>query len=186
MSSQNDKTKHRIAEAMKTLVRGRSIDDITVSEIIEQSGVSRPTFYRHFRDKYDLVNWYFQELCDQSFLQMGVSLSLPEALNRKFQFLQSEQEFFSAAFRCSSQNNLMEYDYECIYHFYSTFIQQHSEVMFTPEIEFVLELYCRGSIAMTARWAVSGMTVEPAIITGWLIASLPLSLRKIFEDAGLL
>ena len=51
----NEKTKYRLAESMKQLVKKKRIDAITVAEIIQLADVSRPTFYRHFRDKYDLV-----------------------------------------------------------------------------------------------------------------------------------
>ena len=104
----NEKTKYRLAESMKQLVKKKRIDAITVAEIIQLADVSRPTFYRHFRDKYDLVNWFFQKLCDRSFMQMGVSLTITEALNRQFEFFRGEKDFFEAAFSCRSENNLMD------------------------------------------------------------------------------
>lgn len=179
---QNDKTKYKIAGAMKQIVKKKSIDNITVNEIIEKADVSRPTFYRHFKDKYDLVNWYFQKLCDKSFMQMGVSMNISEALNRKFEFLRSEKEFFAAAFSCSSQNNIVDYDYHCIYQFYSDYIRKNCDADFSPEISFLLEMYCRGSIAMTAEWAVSGMQTEPEQMAEWLIAALPPKLSDMFKN----
>ena len=178
----NEKTKYRLAESMKQLVKKKSIDAITVNSIIEAADVSRPTFYRHFKDKYDLVNWYFQKLCDKSFLQMGVSLTITEALNRKFEFLRGEKDFFAAAFSCRSQNNLMDYDYQCIYKFYSDFIRKGGEDDFTPEIRFLLEMYCHGSIIMTAQWAVSGMSTPPEQMAAYLVAALPPKLSEKFTS----
>ena len=51
----------------------QSLDKITVTDIVEMSGKTRQTFYRYFRDKYDLVNWYFEVLADKSFYQIGNS-----------------------------------------------------------------------------------------------------------------
>lgn len=178
----NEKTPLKIAEAMKKLVKDSSIDRITVSEIIETADVSRPTFYRYFRDKYDLVNWYFQKLCDKSFMQMGVSMNLREALTKKFEFLRGEKDFFQAAFACESQNNLTEYDYACIYKFYSNYIRGEDGAEFTDEIEFLLRMYCRGSIAMTAEWARGGMKEEPGRIVDWLIEALPPKLHALFRN----
>lgn len=59
--------KYRLAEAVKQLMGRQSLEDITVKEITGEAGVSRQTFYRHFLDKYDLVNWYFDELLANSF-----------------------------------------------------------------------------------------------------------------------
>ncbi|MEE8836369.1 MAG: TetR/AcrR family transcriptional regulator C-terminal domain-containing protein [Eubacteriales bacterium] len=175
-------TPYKIAEALKKRMESKSLEKITVTEILEEAQVSRPTFYRYFKDKYDLVNWYFQKLCDKSFLQMGISMNLREALTKKFIFLKSEQVFFEAAFACEAQNNLVEYDYECIYRFYSDYIRKQGEVEFTPEIEFLLKMYCRGSIDMTADWARNGMTIRPEQIVGWLIEAMPEKLHDLFRN----
>ena len=173
-------TREAIAESLKKLTEGKEFEKISVGEICENCGITRKSFYYHFRDKYDLVNWFFQKLCDRSFMQMGVSLTITEALNRKFEFLRGEKDFFAAAFSCRSQNNLMDYDYHCIYQFYSDFIKKGGEADFTPEIRFLLEMYCHGSIIMTAQWAVSGMTTPPDKMAAFLVEALPPKLREKF------
>ena len=40
-------------------MRSQSIEKIRVTEIYARAGVERPTFYYHFKDKYDLVAWIF-------------------------------------------------------------------------------------------------------------------------------
>ncbi|MCD8020914.1 MAG: TetR/AcrR family transcriptional regulator [Clostridiales bacterium] len=177
-----EKTKYKLAYAMKELMEHYPVDKISVKQIVEICDVSRQTFYRNFQDKYDLVNWYFDKLAQKSFKQMGISLTLREALTKKFEFMSNEGNFFPAAFACESQNCLIEYDYECIYQFYSDFIKKRKEVVFTPEIEFMLKMYCRGSIYMTAQWAVNGMKTPPETITDWLIESLPPKLYDMFIE----
>ena len=94
-----DRTKQKFVAAMTGLMRVKPLDKITVKEIVEKSGMTRQTFYRCFMDKYDLVNWHFERLAEKSFLQMGVSLTLREGLEKKFQFIKNEQVFFAAAFQ---------------------------------------------------------------------------------------
>ena len=48
-----------IAAAMKKLLRTNPIEKITTEQILEQSGVSRRSFYRYFKDKYDLLQWIY-------------------------------------------------------------------------------------------------------------------------------
>ena len=57
--AKSESTKYRLAEAMKTCMKTTSVDDITIRQIVEVCGVTRQTFYRNFKDKYDLINWYF-------------------------------------------------------------------------------------------------------------------------------
>lgn len=44
-----------IVEAVRELLKVRRLDDLTVAEIAERAGVSRPTFYSSFDTKYGVV-----------------------------------------------------------------------------------------------------------------------------------
>ena len=50
----SEKMKYKLANAMKELLVHTPVDKITVKQIVDQCDVTRPTFYRHFKDKYDL------------------------------------------------------------------------------------------------------------------------------------
>jgi len=52
-------TKGIIIEAMKQLLAEQRFDKITVQNIIDRAHCSRGTFYRHFKDKYDIMNYYY-------------------------------------------------------------------------------------------------------------------------------
>jgi AcrR family transcriptional regulator len=50
-----------LREALLDLIEERGFDALTVSEIIERAMMSRTAFYRHYQDKYDLVEQIFEE-----------------------------------------------------------------------------------------------------------------------------
>ena len=54
-----ESTKKKIAEAFKNLVKTDSFDSITITDITNECDLNRLTFYYHFKDKYDLLNWIF-------------------------------------------------------------------------------------------------------------------------------
>lgn len=168
-----EKTRYRLAEAMKKLMHEESVDRITVRQIVEESGLTRPTFYRYFQDKYDLVNWYFDKVASRSFKLMGVRMNLREALICKFSLMREEGDFYPAAFRSEAQNSLIEYDYQSIYQFYREFISSHTGKSVPDDIDFALRMYCIGSIYMTAQWARGGMVREPEAMADDLIRALP-------------
>ena len=58
-------TKKALAQTMKELMAKQPFSKISVGDICDACGMSRKSFYYHFRDKYDLVNWIF----DTEFLQ---------------------------------------------------------------------------------------------------------------------
>ena len=49
--------KEILAESFRELAGNKNIDKITIREIVENCGYSPATFYRNFKDKYDLVAW---------------------------------------------------------------------------------------------------------------------------------
>jgi len=54
-------TKKAIAEAFNQLIHKKSFEKITISDITSACGISRMTFYYHFTDVYDMVDWALRE-----------------------------------------------------------------------------------------------------------------------------
>ena len=52
-------TKNALATSLKKLMREKPFEKISVSDICDDCGMNRKSFYYHFKDKYDLVNWIF-------------------------------------------------------------------------------------------------------------------------------
>ena len=50
-------TKRALAASLIKLLSQKPLDKVTVKDIIEDCGVNRQTFYYHFKDIYDLVEW---------------------------------------------------------------------------------------------------------------------------------
>ena len=62
------RTKQMLRSALLELLREKSVDQITVTELTEKADVNRGTFYGHYKDIYDMVkqmeNEMFQEFSD--------------------------------------------------------------------------------------------------------------------------
>ena len=54
-------TKESLGAALKQMLTVKPIDKITVKDLVEICGVNRQTFYYHFDDVYDLLEWVFEE-----------------------------------------------------------------------------------------------------------------------------
>ena len=169
----HDETKYIFAQAIKDLIKVVPLDKIAVIDIVTRSGMTRQTFYRYFKDKYDLVNWYFEKLVLQSFRQMGNGCSLQEALQLKFAFINSEHSFFKEAFKSNDYNNLVNYDFNCIYEFYKGIIEKNLNHSVDDDLDFLLKMYCKGSIDMTVDWVLNDMPISIEKIVSLLIEALP-------------
>lgn len=63
----SNQTKRLLAQSLMDLMMTTPLEKISVNDIVDHAGVGRNTFYYHFEDKYDLVNWYFPKRRDPVF-----------------------------------------------------------------------------------------------------------------------
>ena len=54
-------TKRALEASLKKLLLRKPLNKITINDITEDCGVNRMTFYYHFKDIYDLVDWILVE-----------------------------------------------------------------------------------------------------------------------------
>ena len=64
-SNKRKKTKAVIERAMVTLLQQESFDHITTVQLAQAAGISRSSFYTHYKDKYDMIERYQQSLFHQ-------------------------------------------------------------------------------------------------------------------------
>jgi probable dihydroxyacetone kinase regulator len=183
--NKTEKTKYRLADSVKECMKTRHVDKITVQNIVDGCGMTRQTFYRNFKDKYDLINWYFDKLVLESFAQIGVDKTVCQSLCEKFEFIKKEQIFFTEAFRSDDYNSLKEHDFELIMSFYTELVTRKRKEPLSEDIQFLLEMYCQGSVYMTVKWVLSGMKQTPREMAQSLTEAMPPGLKTVFAEAGL-
>ena len=106
-------TKQAFADALRKLLEQKPFAKISVSHICEECGMNRKSFYYHFKDKYDLVNWIFDTeitkiFSEEEWKNAGFTWDILVPVNRKFLAMVEEEEkgeheefyihFFSDAF----------------------------------------------------------------------------------------
>lgn len=68
------KTYKALIQALEDLLEEEKFEQISVTELCEQAMVRRPTFYKHFLDKYDFLTFFIKNkinsILDQAFQEM--------------------------------------------------------------------------------------------------------------------
>lgn len=59
VTSQN--TKKMLANTLISLMQKKSLSKITISEIVKECRINRKTFYYHFADIYELLEWHLEQ-----------------------------------------------------------------------------------------------------------------------------
>ncbi|CRH91416.1 HTH-type dhaKLM operon transcriptional activator dhaS [Chlamydia trachomatis] len=102
-------TKKRIAKAFKKLFVPQPFDKISVRDIMEEAGVRRQTFYNHFVDKYELLEWIFQTELREQVTDNLDYISGMQLLTELLHFFQSNREFYKKLFDIADQNDFSSY-----------------------------------------------------------------------------
>lgn len=178
--------RHRLADALESCMRKAPLEKITVRKITDECGVSRQTFYRNFADKYDLINWYFDELLNKAFEHMGYGNTVYDGLVHKFTYIRDEKFFFKAAFRNDSQNNLRDHDTLMIMDFYKKLIAGKMGVFPQAQYGELLEMYCVASVYMTQQWVLNGCVATPDKMARLMLEAMPPKLSDLFARLNIL
>ena len=94
-----------LAEALKELAEKHPIEKITIKEITDRAGVIRPTFYNHFQDKYELLEWIIMEDLLKPMIPLIKNRMLDQAWIFLFTSIEREKTFYSKFSRLEGQNS---------------------------------------------------------------------------------
>lgn len=94
MNQKSQATEEALAAGMKHLITVMPFEKITVKEIADAANVKRPTFYNHFKDKYDVVEYILkQELIEPARTLVSCDM-LEEATRLMLATMKKEKEFY--------------------------------------------------------------------------------------------
>lgn len=162
-------TKKALAQSLKELGASKILDKITVADITEHCGVNRQTFYYHFDDKYELLNWiYTQDL----FIPLTRDLTFEnwgDKLVQLFQYMKQQKSFFMNTIK-SSNNFFAEYTNKIFAELFKKAIVELN--MYSHLNEKEQDIYARffayGLTGVVVDWAMKGMKEDEDQLTDLL------------------
>ena len=92
---QKREVKVLLADSFKELVQEKPVEKITIKEITDRAGVIRVTFYNHFQDKYELLEWICREEIVSPTRILLQNNMRKEAVMFMFTALLKNKEFYS-------------------------------------------------------------------------------------------
>ncbi|HEM6190961.1 TPA: dihydroxyacetone kinase transcriptional activator DhaS [Streptococcus suis] len=102
-------TKKRIAKAFKKQLSQKSFDKISVVDIMQEAGIRRQTFYNHFLDKYELLDWIFETELQEQVTDNLTYISGVKLLDELLYYIESNQAFYKQLFEIKGQNDFVSY-----------------------------------------------------------------------------
>ena len=106
-------TKRALASALKDLMQQIPFQKISVADVCQKCDMNRKSFYYHFRDKYELMNWIF----DMDFIKVMDTAPADDpiaALMALGRIMYDNRGFYRNALAVQGQNSLREHIHEIL------------------------------------------------------------------------
>ncbi len=102
-------TKRALEQSLKNLLLKKPLTKITVSDIAEDCGINRMTFYYHFRDIYDLVEWSCLEDARQALEEKKTYDTWQQGFLQIFEAVRKNKPFIMNVYRCVQKEKVEQY-----------------------------------------------------------------------------
>jgi len=159
-------TKSAIACAMKQLMQKIPFDRISTVDIVKKCGISRKTFYYHFQDKYDLVNWIFSIEIIDGILRSTTLDNWMEGSIKLCCYVRDNKAFYTNAINANGQNCFIKFLYNLTEKQITMLCKEacSQRIMATDDLKFLIDFYYNAFIGVFTAWIKSDMKDSPEII----------------------
>ena len=176
-------TKEALAAALKQMMRVKPIGKITVKDPVEICGVNRQTFYYHFDDVYDLLEWVFEDDANRFLPQTVVYEHWREDVFYFMRYLQDNSSFTLNVYNSNSRLYMLRYlrekMAECIRSF--AVIVSEGKNIERQDFEFVVEFYADCAIGFISQWLDRGMQLPKEITEERILNVMENSVENILD-----
>lgn len=158
-------TKEALGAALRQMMTVKPIDKITVKDLVEICGVNRQTFYYHFDDVYDLLEWVFEDDANRVLPRKVVYEHWREDVMVFFEYLYENRIFAMNVYNSNSRLYMLRYFKDCLKSCIRSFAEIVSEGsnIDRADFEFVVEFYAQGVVGLISQWLDMGMSLPKEI-----------------------
>lgn len=147
-------TKRALEQSLKNLLLKKPLTKITINDITEDCGVNRMTFYYHFKDIYDLVEWACLEDAKRALESHKSYGTWQQGFLQIFEVVRENKPFVMNVYRCVHQEQVEKYLKPQVDHLILEIINEEigSVAIREEDKEFVARIYSYVLIGVMLDW----------------------------------
>lgn len=167
-------TKDLLCDALKDLMKKKTIQDIRVAELCRICEIERSTFYYHFKDKYELITYiYFKDFDGLDVRDYRQAAEGMEKMRKHICFYQN-------AYKDFPENFFLNYLQDYYYDVYYAIIKKNMYPKDVPEdIKFKLRLFLAGSCVMSMKWIFSSKPMPATKLMEMAYDGMPEAVKRV-------
>lgn len=180
-------TKFAIEEAFKKQLETKSIDKITISDITDQCGINRMTFYYHFKDIYDLIQWSFAQEANKAINGKKTYETWQDGFLEIFNTILENKVLIESVYHSVRKEQIQIYLYDITYDFLIGVVQEESSGMEVKEADkkFIADFYKCAFVGVILEWIGEGMKQDPKLIINRLSALIQGTFKQALDNCRL-
>lgn len=177
------RTKYAMEDSLKKLLQKKSLDKITISDITDECGISRMTFYYHFKDIYDLVDWVCLNEVQQALNCLRIFDTWQKGFLEVFRAVQNSKSFFLNVYSCLGLEKIQDYLYNLTYQILIKIVSEKAVGLKITEDDkkFVADYFKFVMVGLVLQWIKTGMKENPEDIVRRLSTTSNGSIRMFLE-----
>lgn len=159
-------TKKMIAYEFKDLLKEKPFNKITINDIAKKCNINRQTFYYHFQDIQDLVEWICIEETNKILSNNCNCKTWQEKYLSIFNLIYEEKIFVTNIFHSVSLEILRKNLYNMVYPIMYEEIEKmlKYDKIAKEDIVFITNFYKYAFVAIVLNWIEEGMKEDPKTI----------------------
>ncbi|MBZ9633111.1 dihydroxyacetone kinase transcriptional activator DhaS [Clostridium sp. FP1] len=161
-------TKKALALSIKKLMETIPLSKLSIQEIVDNCGINRQTFYYHFKDKFDLVNWIYYTEAIENIDNCKNYAHWTDGMYKTLVYFLSNKSFYINALNTPGQNAFDGYLFEKTYDLIMGVINDISSEITVSDKDknFIADFYTYAFVGITVQWIKNNMRESPKTVVG--------------------
>ena len=156
-------TKRALEQSLKNLLLQKPLTKITINDIAEDCGINRMTFYYHFKDIYDLVEWSCMEDARKALEEKDTYGTWQQGFLQIFEAVRENKPFIMNVYRCVHQEQVETYLRPLVDHLLLGVLNEEAAGMTVraEDKDFIAQVYSYIFIGLMLDWIKDDMAEDP-------------------------
>lgn len=154
-----------LADSLKQLASKKLLEKITIKEITDLAGVIRPTFYNHFQDKFELLEWIIKKDLLEPIQPLIRNDMFMEAMVLLFTNIERDRAFYSHVVKLEGPVTFHSIAHKCVREVLLAIINEQmtgkesKHKWLTPEV--IASYYAESLCFAAETWINQNMILPP-------------------------
>lgn len=182
-------TKKKLAASLKKFMMSKSLNKITVTDIIKDCSVNRKTFYYHFQDIYDLLKWILEQEAVEVVKKFDLMVDYKEAILFVINYVEDNAHILACAYDTLGREEMRRFLYQDFINIIETIVDnvaKESGLCIDKEFKhFLCNLYTESLAGILIEWFKNPQNQYKEQIVEYLSIIFRSSLPEILKNSPL-